>query len=195
MVFFGIQPDFINDVSCNFLFWSASHIVHLIFVGTINILRKNGFVNICGHKNYFKNARMQSKHPAFFASLEKENRRERISNRATCGCEIEQSRLWVVHRIKLWLLTQKGSPSVKDGLPFWYSPVGGDSKRRLLATCLWHAATAVDPSRSEGESPLEHQNRSGEGAVPRGTLAEKLFSLRFPSFVSTSIHTAGCSCP
>ena len=50
---------------------------------------------------------MQSKHPAVFASLEMENRRERISNRATCGCEIEQSRLWVVHRIKLWLLTQE----------------------------------------------------------------------------------------
>lgn len=42
----------------------------------------------------------------------KENRRERISNRATCGCEIEQSRLWVVHRIKLWLLTHVGASFV-----------------------------------------------------------------------------------
>ena len=52
--------------------------------------------------------------PAVFASLEMENRRARISNYTACGCKVEQTRLWVVHRIKLWLLTQNeilGSPS------------------------------------------------------------------------------------
>ena len=79
------------------------------FVGTINILQKNSLVNICGHKNYFKDARMQSKHPAVFASLEMGSLRKRISNRAACGPVVEQSRLWVVHRINLWLLTHVGA--------------------------------------------------------------------------------------
>ncbi len=60
---------------------------------------------------------MQSKLPAVFVSLEKENRRERISNHAACGRVVEQSRLWVVHRIKLWLLThwdERGSNTRKD---------------------------------------------------------------------------------
>ena len=47
--------------------------------------------------------------PAVFASLEMENRRERISNYTACGCKVEQTRLWVVHRIKLWLLTHVGA--------------------------------------------------------------------------------------
>ena len=52
---------------------------------------------------------MQSKHPAVFASLETGSRRKRISNRAACGPVVEQSRLWVVHRINLWLLTHEKS--------------------------------------------------------------------------------------
>ena len=52
---------------------------------------------------------MQSKHPTVFASLQKQSRRERISNHTSCGLKVEQPRLWVVHRIKLWLLTHVGA--------------------------------------------------------------------------------------
>jgi hypothetical protein len=44
----------------------------------------------------------------------------------------------------------------QDGHFFWNSREKG-FERRLLAACRWHAATAVDPSRSEGESLQVHQ--------------------------------------
>ena len=72
---------------------------------------------------------MQSKLPAVFASLEKENRRERISDHAACGLKVEQSRRWVVHRIKLWLLTAKRLSDLSAGQIRQVSCVQGKNPR------------------------------------------------------------------